>query len=99
VGTRWLGRWFVLVAGCAVWGAGIDLTVKSYLGVAPWEIFQVAVNEHSGISLGSVGQLIGLALVVTTFLAAHIRPRWGTLITLLLVSSFVDNWYPHVPEV
>lgn len=97
--TRWLGRWSVLVAGCAIWGAGIDLTVKSYLGVAPWEIFQVAVNELSGISLGRVGQLIGLILVVITFLAAHIKPRWGTLTTLFLVGSFVDIWYPYVPEV
>jgi uncharacterized membrane protein YczE len=88
-----------LVAGCAIWGAGIDLTVKSHLGVAPWEIFQVAVNELSGISLGRVGQLIGLVLVVITFLAAHIKPRWGTLITLFLVGSFVDIWYPYVPEV
>lgn len=84
--------------GCVVWGLGIVLTVKGHLGVAPWEVFQVAVSRLSGVSLGRVGQLIGLFLVVLTYAAARIRPNWATFVTMFFVGFFVDVWYPLVPE-
>ena len=96
--TREIGRWFALVSGCVAWGLGIDLTVKSDLGVAPWEVFQVAVSRLSGISLGHTGQIIGLILVVLTYVLARIKPRLGTVMVLFFVGSFIDLWYPYVPE-
>jgi len=94
-----IGRWLVLFAGCAVWGLGIVLTVKGHLGVAPWEVLQVAVSRLSGLTLGRVGQIIGLLLVVLSYLAARIKPKAATLVTLFFVGCFVDVWYPYVPEV
>lgn len=93
------GRWLALFAGCVVWGLGIALTVKGRLGVAPWEVLQVAASRLSGLSLGRVGQLIGLLLVALTYLAARIKPRWATLVTMFFVGFFVDVWYPYVPDV
>jgi hypothetical protein len=75
------------------------MTVKGRLGVAPWEVLQVAVSHISGLSLGRIGQLIGLFLVVLTFVVARIRPDWATLVTMFFVGFFVDVWYPHVPDV
>ncbi len=94
-----VGRWLALFAGCVVWGLGIALTVKARLGVAPWEVLQVAASRLSGLSLGRVGQLIGLLLVVLTYLVARIKPRWATLVTMFFVGFFVDVWYPYVPDV
>jgi uncharacterized membrane protein YczE len=94
-----VGRWLVLFAGCVVWGLGIVLTVKGRLGVAPWEVLQVAVSGLSGLSLGRIGQLIGLFLVVLTYLVVRIKPDWATLVTMFFVGFFVDVWYPYVPDV
>lgn len=95
---RTAARWLALFAGCVVWGLGIAMTVKGRLGVAPWEVLQVAVSRLSGLSLGRVGQLIGLLLVVLTYLAARIKPKWATLITMFFVGFFVDVWYPLLPD-
>lgn len=92
-------RWAELLIGCVIWGAGIDFTIKSHLGVAPWEVFQVAVSNLSGISLGRVGQMMGLSLVLLTYVMARIKPRLGTVMSLVLVGAFVDIWYPYIPEV
>lgn len=81
-----------------VWGLGIVMTVKGRLGVAPWEVLQVAVSDLSGFSLGRIGQLIGLFLVILTFLVAQIKPDWATLVTMFFVGFFVDVWYPYVPD-
>jgi uncharacterized membrane protein YczE len=94
-----IGRWLVLFVGCVIWGLGIALTIRGRLGVAPWEVLQVAVSRLSGLSLGRVGQLIGLLLVVLTYLAARIKPRWATLVTMFFVGFFVDVWYPYLPDV
>jgi uncharacterized protein len=93
------GHWLALFAGCVVWGLGIAMTVKGRLGVAPWEVLQVAVSRLSGLTLGRVGQLIGLLLVVLTFLAARIKPKWATLVTMFFVGFFVDIWYSRLPDV
>lgn len=94
-----MGRWLVLFVGCVVWGLGITLTIKGGLGVAPWEVLQVAVSRLSGLSLGRIGQLIGLVLVVLTYLTVRFKPDWATLVTMFFVGFFVDVWYPYVPDV
>jgi uncharacterized membrane protein YczE len=91
-------KWIALICACAVWGLGIDLTVRSHLGVAPWEVFHLALSGRSGISQGRVGITASLLIVIFSFLSARIKPGWATLVLGFSVGFFIDLWYPHVPQ-
>jgi uncharacterized membrane protein YczE len=96
----WLAvlKWVALVGACAAWGLGIDLTVRSHLGVAPWEVFHLALSTRSGISQGRIGIAASLLIVVLSFISARIKPGWATLVLGFCVGLFIDLWYLVVPR-
>jgi uncharacterized membrane protein YczE len=93
-----VARWVALFLACAVWGFGVVLTLRSQLGVAPWEVLHVALSARSGISIGRVGQIVSLIIVVLAYLVADIKPGWATVVLGFLVGFFIDYWYRYVPE-
>ena len=52
------------IVGLAMFGAGIAAIVRADLGLAPWDVFHQGVSELTGISLGLVIVLTGVALLL-----------------------------------
>ncbi len=77
-----------LLAGIALISAGIALSVRAHLGLAPWDVFHQGVSKRTGVSLGWV--IVGVGVVVLlAWVPLHQRFGVGTIINTVLVGVLV----------
>jgi uncharacterized membrane protein YczE len=79
----------VLVAGLALFALGIALTLRSALGLGPWDVLHQGITEHLPLSFGQANLVVGIAVVLVS-LRLGIRPGAGTVANAILVGLFVD---------
>jgi uncharacterized protein len=84
-------RSLALVAGLALFALGIALTLRSSLGLGPWDVLHQGVARHTPLSFGQAGIAVGV-LVVLVSLQLGIRPGVATVANALLVGLFVDTF-------
>jgi len=85
------------VAGLALFGAGIALIIDADLGAAPWDVFHTGVSDLTGLPVGTVIILTGLALLVL-WIPLRETPGLGTLLNAVEIGLVVDVVLPLVPE-
>ena len=90
--------WIVIEAGFFLWALAIVLRVQANLGLGPWDVFHVGLARIVGVSLGRIIQIVGLAVIVASYLFARIKPGWGTLGNMVFIGIFIDWIMPHVPK-
>lgn len=76
-----------LYAGLFLAAFGIVLTLRSGLGVSPWDVLHGGVAERTGLSFGTVVQLVG-AVVLAASLLLGVRPGFGTISNLVMIGVF-----------
>ena len=85
------------VFGLALFGLGISMIIDAELGAAPWDVFHTGVSEITGISVGNVVILTGLALLLI-WIPLRERPGLGTLLNAVVIGIVVDITLPWIPE-
>jgi uncharacterized membrane protein YczE len=75
-----------LVVGLALYGAGCALTVRAGLGVDPWTVLAEGMSALTGVGVGWVTNIIGLA-VLAAWIPLRQRPGIGTIANILLVGT------------
>lgn len=78
-----------LVAGLFLAAFGIVLTLRSGLGVSPWDVLHGGLAERTGVSFGTVVQLVGVVVLAASLLLG-VRPGYGTIANLVLIGVFED---------
>jgi uncharacterized membrane protein YczE len=78
-----------LLTGLGLVGVGVGLLVRADLGVASWDVLHVGVASASGMSVGTIAMLVGVAAAVLAAMLGE-RPRPGSLIPLLVVGPVID---------
>jgi uncharacterized membrane protein YczE len=93
--VRRLPRLFV---GLLLFGWGIALMVASDLGLSPWEVFHQGISVRSGIPIGTVGILTGLAVLV---LWRPLGERYGigTVSNVILIGIVIDLTLWALPDI
>ncbi|MDX1690318.1 MAG: hypothetical protein R3290_04770 [Acidimicrobiia bacterium] len=91
-------RLAVLVAGLALFGAGLALMVESHLGLGPWMVLNEGLSDLTGITIGRVGILVGL-VVLLLWIPLGERFGVGTLFNVVLVGVSVDVTLALVPDI
>ena len=84
------------VFGLALFGAGIALLIASDLGAAPWDVFHTGVSEITGIPVGTVIIITGVALL-GLWIPLREPPGLGTVLNAVeigLVAGIVLDWFP-----
>ena len=76
-----------LMSGLFLAAFGIVLTLRSGLGVSPWDVLHGGLAERTGLSFGTVVQVVG-AVVLAASLLLGVRPGFGTLSNLVLIGAF-----------
>src|SRR3954447_11606404 len=79
----------VLVVGLVAFSLGIVMTLRSNLGLGPWDVLHQGIALHSPLSFGVAAIVVG-ALVIAVSLGLGVRPGLGTLLNALLVGTFVE---------
>lgn len=86
-----------LVAGCVLLGSGIAFMVLSDLGLSPWDVLHQGVSERTGIPIGAVVILVGLA-VLAAWIPLRQRLRVATAVNVVLVGLIVDATIALTPD-
>ena len=76
-----------LYAGLFLAAFGIVLTLRSELGVSPWDVLHGGLAESTGWSFGLVVQVVG-AVVLAASLLLGVRPGFGTISNLVFIGVF-----------
>lgn len=79
-----------LLVGIALLGTGIAMMVRARLGLAPWDVLHEGLAERTGLSIGVVIIVLGLAILL---LWIPLRQRFGigTVINTLTVGLVADT--------
>lgn len=85
------------VAGLALFGIGIALLLQAELGAAPWDVFHSGVSELTGIPVGTVIILTGIALLAL-WIPLREPPGLGTILNAVEIGLVVDVVLPLIPE-
>ena len=83
--------------GLLLFGLGISMIIDAELGAAPWDVFHTGVSELTGISVGNIVILTGLALLLI-WIPLRERPGLGTLLNAVVIGVVVDLTLPVIPE-
>jgi uncharacterized membrane protein YczE len=85
-----------LLIGLALYGFADGLCVQAGMGVDPWTVFAQGVAVHTGIGIGWITNIIGLA-VLLLWIPLRQRPGLGTILNILLVGTFIQLTVTVVP--
>jgi uncharacterized membrane protein YczE len=85
------------VVGLALFALGISMFVTARLGLAPWDVFHQGVARHTGLHLGWVIELTGVALLLL-WIPLRQRPGAGTILNAIEIGLVVDLIGNHLPS-
>jgi uncharacterized membrane protein YczE len=86
-----LVRYGFFFSGLVCFGLGIAITVKvKYLGLHPWDVLNVALYEHFGLTIGTWSIFVGLLLIGVSLLVSRKYVNIGTFLNALLIGPIMD---------
>ncbi len=85
-----------LLVGLVLYGVGVAVVVVAGLGVDPWTVLAQGLSVRTGIGLGWITNIIGLA-VLALWIPLHQRPGVGTVANILLVGTALQFALPLLP--
>jgi uncharacterized protein len=94
-------QYVLFLLGLTFFGLGNAVAVKvKHVGLHPWEVLNVALYEHFGLTIGTWGVICGLLLVIISFFTARKYIRIGTFLNALLIGPIMDFflWLDFLPE-
>jgi len=77
------------MAGYALYGLGIVMTLNANQGLAPWDVFHQGLSNQLGISMGTASQITGAAVLIMDMLFNE-RIGWGTIGNVIFIGFFID---------
>ncbi len=78
-----------LMAGYALYGLGIVMTLNANQGLGPWDVFHQGLASQLGITIGTASQITGAAVVLMDILFNE-RIGWGTIGNVYFIGFFID---------
>ncbi len=85
------------VVGLAIFGVGIALLIDANLGAAPWDVFHTGVAALTGLPVGQVTIITGVALLLV-WIPLGEQMGLGTVLNALEIGLVVDLVLPLIPE-
>ncbi len=90
--TNWvafLGRMPSLVLGLFLFAAGLVANLYSGLGMSPWGVLTIGIEQHMPLTIGQTSQMIGLVVLAIGW-ALGVAPGFGTIANMYLIGTFID---------
>lgn len=93
----WIRRFIQLQLGLCLFGFSGALMVRSGLGLDPWNVFHQGLSEQTGVRLGVVVILMGIA-VMLMWIPLRQKPGVGTLCNIFVIGLALDASLAVLPE-
>jgi uncharacterized membrane protein YczE len=87
---RFVGQLAANVAGLFTFALGVVLTLRSGLGLGPWDVLHQGISRHTPLTFGQASEVVG-AIVIGVGLLLQVRPGLGTVLNMVLIGFFVDR--------
>jgi hypothetical protein len=87
--------------GITFFGLGNAIAVKvKYIGLHPWEVLNVALYQHFGLTIGTWGVVSGLILIIISLFVARSYISIGTVLNALCIGPIMDFflWLDILPK-
>ena len=81
-------RLVALFVGLILFGFAIVSMLESRLGLPPWDVLHMGIAEHTPLSLGTAGIVVGLIILVISWLAGT-PPGFGTFANALVIGATI----------
>lgn len=94
-------QYLLFFFGLTLFGLGNAIAVKvQYVGLHPWEVLNVALYQHFGLTIGTWGVICGLFLIIISFFTARKYISIGTFLNALFIGPIMDFflWLDILPE-
>ncbi|MEH7377566.1 YczE/YyaS/YitT family protein [Neobacillus drentensis] len=94
-------QYFLFFVGLTFFGLGNAIAVKvKYVGLHPWEVLNVALYQHFGLTIGTWGVICGLILIFISFFVARSYISIGTILNALCIGPIMDFflWLDILPK-
>ncbi len=88
----------IIQIGFMFFGLALALLIRANLGVNPWSMLSVALAELSGLSIGTLIIIIGIAVVVIA-VALGEQIGWGTLGNMFFIGPWADLFLWLLPSI
>jgi uncharacterized membrane protein YczE len=85
-----------LMVGLVLYGVGVAVVVVAGLGVDPWTVLAEGLALRTGIGLGWITNILGLA-VLALWIPLHQRPGLGTVANIFVVGTALQFALPLIP--
>lgn len=86
-----LFRYILFFCGLICFGLGNALAVKvKFLGLHPWDVLNVALYQHFGLTIGTWSVLTGLFLVLISLFVNRGYINIGTFLNALIIGPIMD---------
>lgn len=79
-----------LQLGLLLFALGIVMTLRSDLGLGPWDVLHQGLADHSPLSFGVAGIVVGVAVLAAATALGGVRIGVGTLLNAVLIGAFID---------
>lgn len=92
-------RWAFFLIGLIVLAFGISLTIKGkLLGIGPWDVFHYGLYKQLGLTIGSWSIIVGIIIIVLTWIGTKTPPTVGAIVNMLLLGTFIDIFNAILPN-
>ena len=85
------------VIGLAIFGVGIALLIDAHLGAAPWDVFHTGISQLTGLPVGQVTIITGVALLML-WIPLGETMGLGTILNAIEIGLVIDLVLPLLPE-
>ena len=82
-------RLLLAAAGHVVFTAGIYVTLRSNIGISPWDVLSMGISKQTRLSFGEAALIVSSVILVLDLLAgARIGP--GTILDVVITGKGID---------
>lgn len=81
--------------GLVLFGVGISLALEAELGGFPWDVLHTGLSELTGIAVGPMIVIVGVALLAL-WIPLRERPGLGTVLNATVIGVVVDVVLPRI---
>lgn len=99
--VRWntfIRDFLVIQIGFALFGLSIALTIRANLGTGTWSVFEVALSDITGLTVGTITVIVGFTVLIAA-LTLREKVGWGTLGNILSIGPWLDLALWLIPSV